>query len=135
MTASITTLRTETARISLLRVEETTDEHRARVAVVLRWEGSEHVGGADGEPGAGQRPRLLAAATLRAIESIDGEGFDLVDASTTRSGGSDIALVVVSEEGEDRPLIGTAVVDDDNRQVAFAKAALDAVNRRLGHNL
>jgi hypothetical protein len=57
-----------------------------------------------------------------------------VDASTTRSGGSDIALVVVSDPDSTRPLVGTAVVDDDNRQVAFAKATLDAVNRRIQHH-
>jgi hypothetical protein len=131
MTASITTLRTDTARISLLRIDETTEVHRAEVQVVLQWEGEEHVGESAGDPGAGSRPRLVAAATLRAIESLDDVELRLIDATTTRSGGSDIALVTVSEPDNSRPLVGTAVVDGDNRQVAFAKATLDAVNRRI----
>jgi hypothetical protein len=133
MTASVTTLRTDTARISLLRIDEKTEEHRAEVQVVLHWEGDEHMGESAGDPAAGLRPRLVAAATLRAVESLDDFEFRLVDASTTRSGGSDIALVVVAETDSPRPLVGTAVVDDDNRQVAFAKATLDAVNRRILH--
>jgi hypothetical protein len=132
MTASITTLRTDTARVTLLRVDESTEEHRAQVHVFLQWDGEPHVGDSAGDPGAGARPRLVAAATLRAIEAFDDAAFRLVDASTTRSGGSDIALVVVTETDGGRPLVGTAVVDDDNRQVAFAKATLDAVNRRIG---
>lgn len=134
MTASITNLRSDTARISLLRIDESTDEHRAEVQVVLHWEGGEHFGETAGDPAAGSRPRLVATATLRALESLDEIELRLVDASTTRSGGSDIALVVVSVSDDDRPLVGTAVVDDDNRQVAFAKATLDAVNRRIGHH-
>jgi hypothetical protein len=134
MTASVTTLRTDTARISLVRIDEKTEEHRAEVQVILQWEGAEYIGESAGDPAAGVRPRLVAAATLRAVESLDDFVFRLVDASTTRSGGSDIALVVVSDPDSTRPLVGTAVVDDDNRQVAFAKATLDAVNRRVQHH-
>lgn len=134
MTASVTTLRTDTDRVSLIRVDESTEEHRAEVQVTLQWDGAQHVGESAGDPGAGTRPRLVAAAALRAIESVDGFEYRLVDASTTRSGGSDIALVVVEEHDVERPLVGTAVVDDDNRQMAFAKATLDAVNRRLGRH-
>ena len=133
MTASVTTLRTDTARVSLLRVDESKEEHRAEVTVTLHWEGEQHVGESAGDPGAGNRPRLVAAATLRAIESFGDGEYRLVDASTTRSGDSDIALVTVAEEHGDRPLVGTAVIDDDNHQVAFARATLDSVNRRLGY--
>jgi hypothetical protein len=133
MTASISSLRTDTARVSLLRVDESTEEHRAEVRVVLQWDGGQHAGDAAGDPAAGFRPRLVAAATLRAVESIDDLEYRLIDASTTVSGGADIALVVVAEPETTRPLVGTAVVDDDNRQVAFAKATLDAVNRHIWH--
>lgn len=135
MTASVTTLRTETARISLVRIDEKTEEHRAEVQVILHWDGDDHVGESAGDPAAGIRPRLVAAATLRAVELIDDFEFRLVDASTTRSGGSDIALVIVHDPEGTRPLVGTAVVDEDNRQVAFAKATLDAVNRRILHHV
>ncbi len=135
MTASVTPLRLETARVALVRVDETTDEHRAEVRVFLQFDGEDHVGVAAGDPAAATRAHLVATATLRAIASVDEDEYRLVDASSARSGGSDIALVVVEDPTGERPLVGTAVVDDDNRQVGFAKAALDAVNRRLSRNL
>lgn len=134
MTASVTPLRLETARIALIRVDETTDERRAEVRVFLQWEGEEHVGVAAGDPASASRGNLVASATLRAITTLDDEEYRLVDTSTTRSGGADIALVVVEDPQGDRPLVGTTVIDDDNRQVAYAKAALDAVNRRLSRH-
>ena len=131
MTASVTPLRLETARVALIRVDETTEEQRAEVRVFLHFDGEDHVGVVSGEPASGGRAHLVATATLRAVESIDDEIYRLVDASSTRSGGADIALVVVEDPEGERPLVGTAVIDADNRQVAYAKAALDAVNRRL----
>lgn len=135
MTASITPLRLETARVALVRVDETTDERRAEVRVFLQWEGEEHVGVVAGDPASAGRSNLVASATLRAVASLDDQDYRLVDTSTTRSGGSDIALVVVEDPDGDRPMVGTAVIDEDNRQVAFAKASLDAVNRRLARHL
>jgi len=43
--------------------------------------------------------------------------------------------VVVEDPETERVLVGTALLDNDNRQVAYAKAALDAVNRSLGQSL
>ncbi len=134
MTASVTNLRLETARLALLRVEESTDERRAEVRVTLAWEGKEHVGTAAGAPADSERSSLVAAATLDALAFIDDE-YRLIDTSTSWAGGLDVAMVVVEDPTGERPLIGTAVLDDDNRQVAFAKAALDAVNRRLSQSL
>ncbi len=134
MTASVTSLRIETARLALLRVEESTDERRAEVRVTLAWEGKEHVGTAAGPPADSERPALVAAATLDALSFVDDE-FHLIDTTTSFAGGMDVALVLVLDPDQDRPLVGTAVLDDDNRQVAFAKAALDAVNRRISQSL
>ncbi|MBI5157096.1 MAG: hypothetical protein HZA58_03670 [Acidimicrobiia bacterium] len=133
MTASVTNLRLETARLALIRVEESTDERRAEVRVTLAWEGKEHVGVASGVPADSERPSLMAAATLDALAFLYDE-FSLIDATTSFAGGFDVAMVVVHDEEDERPLVGTAVLDDDNRQVAFAKAVLDAVNRRISHS-
>jgi hypothetical protein len=130
MTASVTSLRTETARVALLRVDETTDELHAEVNVALQWDGEEYEGTSQGPPADSARSGLVAAATLDAINHL-ADGYELRETATTYAGDSDIALVVISEAGGQRPLVGTAVIDADNRQVAFAKAALDAVNRRL----
>ncbi len=131
MTASVTSLRTETARVALLRVDETTDESRAEVTVSVRFDGEDHEGTAQGSPADSTRPRLVAAATLDALADL-ADGFVLHETSMTFAGDTDVALVVIGEPGGTRPLVGTAVVDDENRQVAFAKAALDALNRRIG---
>jgi len=131
MTASVTPLRLETARVSLVRVDETTDVLRAEVRVFLQWEGEEYVGSITGDPASSVRSGLVAGAALRAIASLDETEYDLIDTTTTTAGGTTVAIVVVDDPEGIRPLIGTAVIDADNRQVAFAKAALDAVNRRI----
>jgi hypothetical protein len=134
MTASVTNLRVETARVALIRVVEMTDERHAEVRVTLHWEGKEHVGTSTGIPADSERPALVAAATLDALTVIDDQ-FRLVDATPAWAGGLDVAMVVVEDPETERVLVGTALFDNDNRQVAYAKAALDAVNRSLGQSL
>ena len=132
MTASITALRTETARIGIVRVDEVTHDAHADVAVVVSWDGREHVGETQGSPAADARPLLVAAATLRAIVSVTDHAlsFRAVDATVVQTAGLDIAMVVVEEGGE--PRTGSAVIRSGNLQIAVARATLDAINRRLG---
>lgn len=136
-TAAVTPLRTGTARSAIVRVDEATEEHRAYVTVVLEWDGTEHEGEATGDPSAATRDFLVASATLSAVDSIsEGRaGFQPLDVSHVTSGDTPIALVVVNDPDVDRPLVGTAVIDRSNHQIAVAKAALDAVNRRLTQKL
>ena len=134
MTATVTNLRIETARLALLRVDESTDERRTQVTVTLAFDGDEHEGTASGSPADSVRADLVAAATLDAIGFVDG-AYELIDTAAAFAGGIDVALVVVTDPEGNRPLIGTAALDDDNRQVAYAKATLDAVNRRIAHAL
>ena len=134
MTASVTPLRLETARVALLRVDETTDERRAEVRVFLQWEGEDHVGVVAGDPAASGRAGLVAAATLRAVASLDDQDYRPADTPPAQSGAPTIALVVVEDPDGRRPLVGTPVIDERNRQLPFDKASLDAVNRRLGHH-
>ena len=42
-----------------------------------------------------------------------------------------VALVSVEDPKLDQPLVGAAVMPDDNLQLGFARATLDAVNRRI----
>ena len=131
MTASITALRTETARIGIVRVDEVTHDSHADVSVVVSWDGREHVGEAQGSPAADARPLLVAAATLRAVVSVTDHAlsFRARDAAMVHSADLDIAVVVVEEDGE--PRTGSAVIESGNLQIAFARATLDAINRRL----
>jgi len=130
MTASVTTLKVQATRVGLLRVDESTDDLRAEVHVTLSRNGDDVVGHATGVPADSERAGLVAAATLDAISTPD-QHFVLLDTLVTHCGGTAIAMVVVTNPDEDRPLVGTAVIDDENRQVAFAKATLDALNRKL----
>lgn len=131
MTASVTSLRADTARLAIERVDESTSDHQADVSVTLRWDGNDHTGDSTGSPAAANRPLLVAEATLRAISSTGIREFTTIEASVTQVSESEVALVAVEDPLLTEPLIGTAVITAGNVQLAFAKAALDAVNRRV----
>jgi len=131
MTASVTTLRVETPRTNIDRVEETTSSDRAEVSVTLHWDGADHTGVASGPPTSGFRALLVAHATLAALQEAGLREFYAVEANTTETAGTRVALVAVEDPRLDQPLIGTAVMPDDNVQLGFARATLDAINRRL----
>lgn len=131
MTASVTTLRVETPRTSIDSVHESTDSDRAEVLVSLHWDGHDHTGEATGPPMSTARPMLIAQATLAALQQAGLREFHAIDASVTDTAGTRVALVAVQDALLPQPLIGTAVMPDDNVQLGFARATLDAVNRRL----
>lgn len=130
MAGSVAALQLDAARAALLRVDETTDDTMASVTVTLARHGEQRIGSAEGSPEAALRPSLVAAATLRAVAE-DSHRFTVEAAAIERVGDHRVALVVVQEEGRDRPLTGSALVDVDNHQLGFARATLNAVNRRL----
>lgn len=130
MTASVTAIRTESARTAIDRVDESTTADGAAVTVVIHWDGSDHIGEAFGPAAAAQRSALVARATLMALADAGSKEFEVVEATTTSAGGARVALVAVADPDLDTPLIGTAVMPDDNAQLGFARATLDAVNRR-----
>jgi hypothetical protein len=130
MTASVTAIRTESPRTAIERVDESTTADGASVTVVIHWDGSDHVGEAIGSAASGHRAVLVAQATLMALADAGSKEFDVVEATTTNAGGATVALVAVADPDLTMPLIGTAVMPDDNAQLGFAKATLDAVNRR-----
>lgn len=131
MTASVTSLRTETPRTAIRLVDESTTDDAAAVVVTLHWDGSDHVGESSGPPAAAHRPLLVAQATLRALEEAGMRHFEAIEATVTGTAGVAVAIVAVEDPILGKPLIGTAVISDDVAQVAFARAALDAVNRRV----
>lgn len=135
MTASVTSLRADTARLAIDRVDESTTDHRADVTVTLQWDGADHIGEASGSPAAANRPLLVAEATLRAIAGAGVREFAAIEAQVTKAAGSEVALVAVEDPLLTHPLIGTAVIPAGNYQLGFAKAALDAVNRRIATDL
>ncbi len=131
MTASVTSLRTDTGRTAIDRVDESTNHDSATVTVILHWDGSDHVGEAAGPPSATLRPLLVARATLKALSSAGTREFEAIEASTTETAEVLVAVVAVDDPLLTNPLIGTAVMPDDNSQLGFARATLDAINRRI----
>ncbi len=108
---------------------------RAVVTVLLERNGAVFRGVASGVRSSTQIPRLVASATLRAVEAAHGlcERFGLEDVSTsTVVGGYPVAVVLVSavrDQGEDL-LVGSALIRQDPLR-AVGLATLDAVNRRV----
>jgi hypothetical protein len=131
MTSPVAALHLGTARPSLLRVDETTDRDGATVTVTMSWDGDRHVGTAGGDAAAAHRPTLVATATLRAVSAAATDDYTVTATSIGHVGPEAVAMVLVHGSSEQRPLIGAAVIESDNHPIAFARAALDAVNRRV----
>lgn len=122
-------------RLRWLDVQVAHEGTRAVVTVLLERTGVVFRGVASGVRSSTQIPRLVASATLRAVEAAHGlcERFGLEDVSTTTVvGGYPVAVVLVSavrDQGEDL-LVGSALIRQDPLR-AVGLATLDAVNRRV----
>lgn len=108
---------------------------QAEALVRLRQNGSVYEGQISGHSSSNSQLRLIATATLKAIESL-GEGISLaledLNPSVSLSGHTVVVVFVnmISPRGEDQ-LTGSAIVKQDLWK-AVVNATLDAVNRRLG---
>lgn len=116
-------------------VQITHEGTRAIVSVYLERNGQIYRGSATGVRASTQLPRLVALATLRAVEAAHGlqERFGLEEIATNWTlGGYPIVAVLVSavrDQGEDL-LLGSALVRQDLFR-AVGLATLDAINRRV----
>jgi hypothetical protein len=124
-----------TPRLRWLDLKITQEGTRATATVLLERHGHVYRGVASGVRASTQLPRLVALATLRAVEAAHGlhERFGLEDVSTnTVLAGYPVAVVLISavrDAGEDL-LVGSALVRQDIYR-AVGLATLDAVNRRV----
>ncbi|MEI8082110.1 MAG: hypothetical protein WCI74_09730, partial [Actinomycetes bacterium] len=122
-------------RVRMLGVDVDTDSLRTTVRVRLSAEGGQVVGEAVGPAGKSTGLRLVAEATLRAIEklALTPSCYAVEDCLITTLGGRPVSvcsIVTVTSEGE-QVLSGSAVVRHTSES-ATARATLDALNRRLG---
>ncbi|MDQ7794206.1 MAG: hypothetical protein RDU89_07305 [bacterium] len=122
-------------RLKLKGIHLGTEGIRVAARVDLEWDGKIFTGEAAGHASGGNRKRLLAQATLDAVEECfqTGGAFALEDVHLCPLGHRMVALVGVSlftREGEEM-LTGSSAVREDERE-AIVRAALDAINRRLG---
>ncbi len=107
---------------------------RAEARVELECDGQVFPGQAAGPASLANRNRLVAQATLAAVQECfhTEDAFSLEDAFVCQLGRRAVAMVGVSlltRDGEE-VLVGSSVVREDERE-ALARAALDAINRRL----
>jgi hypothetical protein len=109
---------------------------RAHVRVTLGYDGEERAGLAEGTIAAASRPRLVAAATLDAIQHFvpAAECLDLDSAQIVRVGPHDVAIValVLVTPPNEQIVSGSAIVrHNQDPSDAVVRAVLDATNRRL----
>ena len=118
--------------ISEIGVRSTGSE--IEVEVRLELDGDTFVGIERGAAAASARPRLVAAATISALDELLGLPAAVESAAVVDTGTHSVALVVVTISVPrlgPQSLAGSAVVRGDETD-AVARAVLSAVNRRLG---
>jgi len=125
------------ARAALMRVDESPNGTRTTIEVTLRHDDAEHVGSATGPAVISARHRLVAEATINAIEqtfpSMPPIALDAI--SITPVGQNNVVVAVVvsaGTRGSEDINVGSAVVLNDPDD-ASVKAVLNALNRRLGN--
>lgn len=119
-------------RARLVTITSTASGGKGSVEVALERAGVTVTGQASGVADGGGGIRLVAHATLRALEKMVGQdaSFELLDVVRIRSGERRAVVVLASfvSSSQVRSLAGCVQFDEDERR-ATALAALDASNR------
>lgn len=125
----------DAARARIVTINATVTGVHATVSVTLEIEGDQYVGEAAGPASRTGRQRLIALATLNAVEqySHGTHSFALEDVTITQLGREHVAVscvTLVSPLGE-QSYAGSALARQ-NENDSIVRATLDAINRRLG---
>lgn len=125
---------TKGERPAILDITESPTGPKLTVAVSLAWQNELFVGEATGPGAVTTRQRLVGEATLRALEQAIGEevALALAAVATPTVGAREVAIaqVVIVSGGEERLVVGSALVGQD-RPRATVRAVLDALNRQV----
>jgi hypothetical protein len=115
-------------------IAEEIDGSRMRISVTLLWHDEKLTGSAQGPAASTTRMRLVAEATLVALELAldENAAFAVSAVAVHRVGAEDVAIaqVVLVIGGRERMMVGSALVGADPSQ-AMVRAVLDAVNRQV----
>jgi hypothetical protein len=115
-------------------VAEEIDGSRMKITVTLHWHDEKLTGSAQGPAASTTRMRLVAEATLDALEQAldENAAFAISAEAVHRVGAQDVAIaqVVLVIGGRERMMVGSALVGNDPSQ-AMVRAVLDAVNRQV----
>jgi len=108
---------------------------RAQAQVELRWRGETHMGSASGWSSRDAAFRLVAVATLAAVQEIvqDDVGIGLENLEFVRLGRQEIVVVGLTllSHRQEKLLVGGCPVEQDAQQ-AVALATLAGLNRVIG---
>ena len=119
-------------RPAVLEISERPDGARSMVTVTLSWRNELFIGEAIGPAGNVARLRIVGEGTLKALEHAIGADTAMalaaLEIAVVGSRETVIAQVVVVTGGEERVLVGCALLGPDPAQAAV-RAVLDAVNR------
>lgn len=123
------------ARIRIAGVDSESDSLWVTTRVRIERDDVESTGEASGPAGNNMRQRLVAEATLRAVETACeiADRYAVEEVCVALLGGRQVAvcsIVTVTTEGEEA-LSGSAIVHH-TVEAATVRATLDALNRRIG---
>jgi hypothetical protein len=121
------------SRPVLISISLRTTSTDTEAGVTVAHDGHVFEGKAAGPAGAGHRPRIVAAAALRALDDLIGTTAEVESAVVAQFGGRYVAVCVITlaepRFGE-LALSGSAPVRDDE-VAAVVRSVLDALNRRI----
>lgn len=121
-------------RIKYNGIDFKTEGNALECTVYLTHDGEEFSEKVTGIKTAANRKKIVAAATVRTVEAILGQAFlfnvedVFVHSSRDINFVTTIVNMVLNENEE--TMVGSAIIKQDQNE-AIAKAALDAVNRRI----
>jgi hypothetical protein len=118
----------------IVDVSEQMDGNHTKVVVTLGWQGDTLVGEVGGAAAHTTRNRLVAEASIealqQALQDTTAIGVAAVDLPVLGSRSVAIAQVVMVNEGAERLMVGSALVDGESSR-AVVRAVLDALNRHI----
>lgn len=121
-------------RPMILDVAEEVDGSRMKITVSLEWHEARLTGTAGGPAASSTRLRLVAEATIAALEqAISHDAAFAVNAVDTPMVGPNqvaVAQVVLVVDQKERMLVGSSLIDGDPSR-SMVRAVLDAVNRQV----
>lgn len=121
-------------RLTIQSVEYATSRHEAKARVVLEFNGSSFEGVAQGVQTANQCHRMVAQATLDAVELFleKTRRFVIEEVKTVSMASREVVVSGVSliHNNTEKLLIGKCIVERDIHS-AVTKSILDAVNRTI----
>jgi hypothetical protein len=121
-------------RPMILDVAEEVDGSHMKITVSLEWHEARLTGTSSGPASASTRLRLVAEATIAALEqAISHDAAFAVNAVDTPMVGPNqvaVAQVVLVVDQKERMLVGSSLIDGDPSR-SMVRAVLDAVNRQV----